>query len=67
MLMFKHAVIYGGKYYPPNTPIAEEPAQKAAEADESVDVISAEEESEVTVKPAQKAAKSRKKASGDAE
>ena len=26
-IMFDHAVKYGGKYYPPNTPIEEAPAK----------------------------------------
>ena len=58
-IVFDHAVIYAGKYYPANTPIVEavKPAQKADEA--RGEEIPAEK-----AKPAQKATKGRKK--GDA-
>lgn len=35
-IIFDHAVKYNGRYYPPNTPIDEAPAQKPVEAPLSV-------------------------------
>lgn len=63
-IMFDYAVKYHGKYYPANTPIEEKPAQKAEEAGQGAEDVKAEEMPEAEAKPAQKAAKSRKK--GDA-
>ena len=63
-LIFDHAVKYGGKYYPANTPIEEKAAPKAAKGD--VKPENAEGAAEPKTKPeaAPKAAKGRKK--GDA-
>ena len=62
MLIFEHAVKYGGKFYPPNTPI-EEAVQKAGKGDLSAEKAAAEEPAAKKA-PAQKAARGRRK--GDA-
>lgn len=64
-IKFDHAVKYHGKWYAAGETI-EEPAQKAAEADENAEETKAEEDVEAKEEPAQKAAKGRKKAAGDA-
>ena len=63
MLIFEHAVKYGGKFYPPNTPI-EEAVQKAAETARKAELAKVDKEVTPEPEPARKAAKSRRK--GDA-
>lgn len=64
MLIFAHAVKFGGKYYPPNTPI-EEPVQKAVKAAQSSAADEVNKESGAKPAPARKASRSRGK--GDAQ
>lgn len=63
MLIFEHAVKFGGKFYPPNTPI-EEPVQKVGKAVQSGAAEEANKESGAKPAPARKAASGRRK--GDA-
>lgn len=62
-IVFDYAVKYNGKYYKKGAPI-EEPAQKAVETAESVEIEEPDKEVEAEAEPAQKAEKTRKKASG---
>ena len=62
-IVFDHAAIYGGKYYPPNTPI-EETAQTATAGAENGEKPEAPTTGREKAKAPQKAVKSRKK--GDA-
>lgn len=63
MLIFEHAVKFGGKFYPPNTPI-EEPVQKAVKAVQSGEANESRQEPGAKPAPARKATKGRGK--GDA-
>ena len=63
-LIFDHAVKYGGKYYPANTPIEEKAPQKAAKGAEKPATAPGKGESAAKPETAAKAAKGRKK--GDA-
>lgn len=58
-IMFNYAVKYGGKFYPPNTPIVE-----AAEAAKSAATAEGKGNAHEKEAPVKKATKSRKK--GDA-
>ena len=63
MIVFDHAVIYNGKYYPANTPIEEMPENATETARGGVSVESGAN-TKADAEAPKKAAKSRKK--GDA-
>lgn len=63
-IVFDHAVIYNGKYYATNTPI-EETVCNAAEGAESANTELPDKEVAPETKAASKAAKGRRKATGD--
>ena len=64
-LIFDHAVKYGGKYYPANTPIEEKAAAKADKGTEKPETAAKADSGTEKPEAAAKATKDRKK--GDAE
>ncbi len=69
-IMFDHAVKYGGRYYPANTPIEEiyecpqDDAEAAQDDQKEAETVETEETTEAKPEAAKKATKPRKK--GDA-